>query len=409
MKKFVIIVGVVAALIAALVLYFAATTPKTSAGVRFPLNASQRELLATVPDSAEAFALVPTAAALEAKLRANPVTRDAVEKWADAQRLPQPWMIGGADLLVWRSGKQTRYLLKLDPVRAVIVRAYLMLSGEQSLLLAPPNGEPRLEAAELQRIVALADGLPPGDVLAVQRKGSRGAYPPIGRPAVTSAAVTAGEINVTSRGPSPPAPLPAGEGGRRPGEGYPRGALLTATFSTPPKALDDLNRLVRTRITTLLKDGGAIALYDVETNKLLPRPKEVIILPATEEKRAALRNFVQDVAPAQALGFRLETEDTGKELLVAFERPTIDLYLKDTFLPPTLTGNLWTLHIDPKRTVPVLQQVAESPGLRFAAPKLFRSAKDLSGWIAAMEGAQSVEAADSAGAGVEELKVRVRG
>ncbi|HKO58114.1 MAG TPA: hypothetical protein VJ276_19760, partial [Thermoanaerobaculia bacterium] len=211
--------------------------------------------------------------------------------------------------------------------------------------------------------------------------------------------------------PSPPAPLPAarGEGGGRPGEGYPKSALITASFATPPKALDDLNRLVRTRVTTLLKDGGSIALYEVETDKLLPRPKEVIILPATEEKRAALTQFVQDVAPAQALGFRIETEDTGRELLVAFERTTIELYLKDAFEPPALQGNLWTLRIDPKRTVPVLQQVAESPGLRFAAPRLFRSARELSGWIAAMEGASSIEAADSAAGGVEELKVKVRG
>ncbi|HEV7921171.1 MAG TPA: hypothetical protein VGR02_10325 [Thermoanaerobaculia bacterium] len=402
MKKFLIMMGVVAALIGALALYFVLTTPKTSAGIRFPLGAAQRELLASVPASAEAFALIPTAAALDAKLRANRVTRDVVEKWTEQQQLPRPWMIGGADLVVWRSRKQTRYLLRLDPVRAVIVRAYLMFSGEQSLLLEP-TGEPRLDAAELSRIVALADGLPPGDVLAVQRQGSRGAYPPIGRPAVTSASISASEINVTSRA----AGGDVGAGPHIPQ--YPKSALLTATFATPPRALDDLNRLVRTRISTLLKDGGAIALYEVETDKLLPRPKEVIILPATEEKRAALQKFVQDVAPAQTLGFRIEVEDTGQELLIAFERPTIDLYLKDTFVPPTLTGNLWTLHIDPKRTVPVLQQVAESPGLRFAAPRLFRSARELSGWIVAMEGAESIEAAASAAAGVEELKVRVRG
>jgi hypothetical protein len=404
-KKFLIIVGVVAALIGALAFYFAATTPKTSAGVRFPLSPAQRAMLASVPASAEAFALIPTASALEAKLRANPVTRDMVERWTDQQRLPRPWMIGGADLLVWRSGKQTRYLLRLDPIRAVIVRAYLMLTGEESLLLGP-SGERPIDAAELARIVALSDGLPAGDLLVVQRKGSRGAFPPVGRPAVTSALIGTTEIDVTSRAAGGDV---GGLAGGTLARHYAKGALITAAFTTPPKALDDLNRLLRTRVTTLLKDGGAIALYDVETDKLLPRPKEVIILPATEEKRTALKKFVQDVAPAQALGFRIETEDTGEELLVAFERPTIDLYLKDAFVPPTLEGNLWTLHIDPKRTVPVLQQVAESPGLRFAAPRLFRSARELSGWIGAMEGASSIEAASSAAGGVEELKVKVRG
>jgi hypothetical protein len=402
-KKLLIIVGIVAVLIGALAVYFVVTTPKTSAGVRFPLSAAQRELVASVPASADSFALIPTAAALEGKLRANPVTRDAIDKFAASQQLPSPWMIGGADVLAWHSGKRTRYLIRLDPIRAVIVRAYLMITGDDALVLGP-TGEPPIEPAELDQILLLTGGLPPGDVLAVQRKGGRGAFPPIGRPAVTSASIAPDEINVTSRA----------AGGDVAGivatpKGYPKTALLTAHFASAPKALDDLNRLVRTRITTLLKDGGAIALYEVETDKLLPRPKEVIILPANDEKRATLLKFVQDLAPSQALGFRIETADTGQELLVAFERSSIDLYLKDTFVPPALNGNLWTLHIDPKRTVPVLQQVAENPGLRFAAPRLFRSAKELSGWIQALEGAESIEAADGVADGVEELKVKVRG
>jgi len=404
-KKLVIIVLVVALLIGALVVYFVVTTPKTSAGVHFPLSAEQRALLANVPASADAFALIPTAAALDAKLHANAITRDAIEKWAANQQLPKPWMIGNADLVVWHSGKRTRYLLRLDPVRAVIVRLYLMISGDDALVLGP-TGEPTINSADLDRILQLTNTLPPGDILAVQQKGGRGVFPPIGRPAVTSAVVTATEINLTSRAVAEETPMAITAGATR---GYPKSALLTAHFAQAPKALDDLNRLVRSRITTLLKEGGAIALYEIETDKLLPRPKEVIILPATDEKRAVLEKFIQDVAPTQALGFRIETADTGQELLVAFERSSIDLYLEDAFEPPTLPGNVWTLHIDPKRTVPVLQQVAESPGLRFAAPRLFRSAKELSGWIRALEGAQAIEAADSVAGGVEELKVKVRG
>jgi len=191
---------------------------------------------------------------------------------------------------------------------------------------------------------------------------------------------------------------------------YPRNALLTAFFVTPPRALDDLNRLARTRVSKLLEDGGAIALYDIETDKLLPRPKEVIILPATDERRAALRKFVEDVAPpalTQTVGFRIETADTGSELLVAFERPTIEQYLKDTFAPATLPASSWALRVDPRRTAPELQQVLESPGLRYAAPRLFRSARDLSGWIDDLRNAEAIEAGDSVSGGIEELKVKV--
>src|SRR3954454_12080123 len=122
MKKLLPIAAVVLALIAAVMIYLAATTPKTSAGVRFPLTAAQRALLASVPESADSFALIPTAAALDGKLRANPVTAQAIEGWEHSHSIPSPWMVGGADLLAWRGATGTRYLSRLDPVRSFVVR-----------------------------------------------------------------------------------------------------------------------------------------------------------------------------------------------------------------------------------------------------------------------------------------------
>src|SRR3954463_1969479 len=130
MRKLTIIAAVLLALIAAVIIYLVATTPKTSAGIRFPLTAAQRELVASVPESAESFALIPTAAALDSKLRANPVTAEAVESWEKTHPLPSPWMVGNADLLAWRDPATTRYLIRLDPVRAFVVRTYMMLGGD---------------------------------------------------------------------------------------------------------------------------------------------------------------------------------------------------------------------------------------------------------------------------------------
>ena len=81
-KLFVALLAVVA-LIAALAIYLVVTTPKTAEPVRFPLRGAQRELLAHVPATAEAFALIPSAAMLHAKLLANPVTRDAASQWTE--------------------------------------------------------------------------------------------------------------------------------------------------------------------------------------------------------------------------------------------------------------------------------------------------------------------------------------
>ena len=64
--------------------------------------------------------------------------------------------------------------------------------------------------------------------------------------------------------------------------------------------------------------------------------------------------------------------------------------------------------IEMARIIPILQKLAGNPGFRLAAPKLYRSAKDLDRWIGALEGASQIEAADSVDGEVEELRVRVR-
>src|SRR5216684_1575905 len=110
MKKLIIIVLIIAALVAMIAIYLAATTPKASAGVRFPLTDAQRALIAAVPESAESFALIPTAASLDTRMRANPVTGEVVDRWERSHSLPSPWMIGGADLLAWRDATATHYL-----------------------------------------------------------------------------------------------------------------------------------------------------------------------------------------------------------------------------------------------------------------------------------------------------------
>ncbi len=413
MRTFIIVVVVLLLIAGGSVAYIVATTPRESVGVRFPLPAAQRELLSNVAASADGFVLIPTAAAAEAKLRSNRVTRGAIEKWTSSQRMPRPWMVGGADLVIWKSGKRTSYALGLDPLRALIVRAYMALAADKDVrsnggvMLINAAGEERIDAAELDRLLAAAAALPAGDVIAVQRESGRGAFPPIGRPAVTSARVTPAGIAIVSRSPRPsrrPVPFAAIQAG------FPRASMLTAAFSAPPRIIEEMNRLVATRASVLLRDGGAIVLYDVDTSKLLPRPREVIVLPATPERRAALHDFLEHVAPnevQQALGFRIETADTGARLLVAFDRDSIDRYRADTLDSPLLPATEWWMRIDPKRAVPMLQQIANNPGLRYVAPRIFRSARDLSDWIEHLQAATFIEAADSVTADAEELRVMV--
>lgn len=405
MRKLLVIGGILLALVAGVIIYLIATTPKTSAGVRFPLTAAQRALLASVPESAESFALIPTAAALDGKLRANPVTAQAIEEWERSHSIPSPWMVGGADLLAWRDASGTRYLIRLDPIRSAVVRTYMMLGGDlgDTLLLDAPAAQP-ISTAALDQVLKLAEKLPPGDALVVQRSGSRGAFPPIARPAVTSLSVTADEILLTSRATrdsDESVPMQATQPAQ-----FMRGALLSATFATMPRIVEDLNRIFGTRVSALLENGGSMTIYDVDTHKFLPRPLGVIAVPDDPVRRAAFEDFVARVRQGESLGIHIQTAEQNGQLLLSFD-DSIDQYKKDTIEPGRWPAGKWAVRADSKRLVPILSKLGDSIGLRIAAGRVYRSARDLKRWIDALQEATSIEAADSDDGNVEELKVRI--
>ncbi|HEX9501546.1 MAG TPA: hypothetical protein VGA10_07835 [Thermoanaerobaculia bacterium] len=371
----VIVVG-----IAALLLF---TTPRTTSDTR--------ALIAQVPASAEAFAIIPRAATLDTKLHINPITRGAIAKWGAKHPFPSPWMIGGADLVAWKNGDQIRYFVRTDRIRAFLIRTF----GKDVLI--DSTGEPPIEGSELAQILDLASKLPPGDALVVQREGGRGAYPPIARPAVTSVAIALTEINLTSVSPPEARPDAVKSIPRL----FPRGAVLSAAFTQPPRIVGDLNRLFGTKISSLFEQGGALCIYNVDTKKLLPRPLAVIVLPNDPQRRAILDSFRQ----AEAIGIRIRTVEMGDTIALSFD-DSIDLYQKDAF-DPAPQANQWALRIDAPRLVPILNDLQQNIGLRIAAPRIYRSARDLASWIGELEQAKTIEATDSADAQAESLRVRI--
>jgi hypothetical protein len=405
MRKLTIIIAVVLATIAAVFIYLVATTPKTSAGIRFPLTGAQRDLIASVPESAESFALIPTAAAIDSKLRANAVMSDAVDQWEKSHSLPSPWMVGGADLLAWRDASTTRYLIRLDPIRAFVVRTYMMLGGDigETLLINAPAAQ-AINSGDLAQILSLAAKLPPGDAFVVQRRGSRGAFPPIARPAVTSLSVTPDDIVFTSRAQRDAAE-PIAAQSAQPAK-FAHNALITATFTTMPRVVEDLNRVFGTRVSSLIENGGTIAVYDIDTHKFLPRPMGVISVPDDPPRRAAFEEFVAKVKQGESLGIHIETAERGGSLLLSFD-DSITPYSNDAIEPGRWPAGKWAVRADPRRLVPILSRLGDSIGLRIAAPHFYRSARDLGHWIDALQGATVLEAADSEDASAEELKVRI--
>jgi len=403
LRKLLVIIVIIAAVVGGVAIYLIVTTPSSSRGLTFPLDPDSRAMLAHFPDSAEAFALIPSAAALDGKLHANPVTRNAIESWSTKQQLPQPWMIGDADLLAWRtSDGRTRYYIRLDPVRALLVRAYVMIHGDigNTVVINAPAEQP-IAAAERDAILALTDKLPPGDALVVQRVSSRGAYPPIARPAVSSVRVTPAEIDVVSRAASTdPAsgPLVAH---------FPSHAMIASSFAAPPRIVGDLNRLFGADIAKLFESGGEIAVYDIQTGKLLPRPLAVFVVPDDAPRQAAIEHLETLLQPGEALGIRPQVGRYGGRLLLSFD-DSLRTYINDAPAESRWPSARWAVRLDPSRFGPVASNLSNDIGLRIAAPRIFRSARDADRWIAALQQAKSIDAIDSTTGSEEELRVAIR-
>lgn len=391
-RAFITIFIIIAVLIGAAAIYLAVTTPDDPITLRFPLGGRHRAALALVPESAEAFAYFPRAAAFEGKVRRNPIARQMLDSWTEHRQFPQPWMLGKADVIVFHAADRTRFLLRLDPVRAVLVRLYLVVGGDagETILINAPMGR-GLPPEEIALIEALAAKLPPGDALVVQRRSSRTGFPPIGRPAVSSVSINEEEVLLTSRaraGETAPAALPARVA---------KNAMLSASFASPPRIISDLNRILGARISDVFSGGGSVALYDIDTRKLLPRPLGVLVVPASDERRATLAGLRDAGANVVA---------RADELVVSFD-DSLPLYLKEEIPSTVVPGGKWTLRIDAQRIAPILDRLKDHVGLRIASGRTFRAVRNLREWISTLQEAKTIEATDSADGEQEELKVRI--
>src|SRR6202011_1688895 len=141
-----------------------------------------------------------------------------------------------------------------------------------------------------------------------------------------------------------------------------------------------------TRVSSLLENGGTVAVYDIDTHKFMPRPMGVISVPDDPPRRAAFEEFVNKVRQGESLGIHIRTAEHGGALLLSFD-DSIDQYIKDAFVRGSWPAGMWAVRADPKRLVPILGRLGDSIGLRIAAPRFYRSARDLGRWIEALQGA----------------------
>lgn len=401
MRKLILFVVIVALVAGAISMYLRMTTPQAGSGIRFPLPESQRSLLASTPAHADAIALIPTAAALYPRLEENPVTREALAAWARERQLPRPWMLGDADLVIWRTGDRTTYGFRLDSFRAFLVRGYLLVTGADvhvegsTFLFGDPSGQSRIDAMALTSLLEMASALPSGDALVIQRRDAQ-MFPPMKRPAASTVTVGPREITITSRAASDKLPTRSPETVT-----LPDGALLSAWFGTPPRVVGDIDRLLPGNIGDLLAEGGSAVLYDVETRRLLPRPRGLFVVADNPAARAAAGRLS---GLADLLG---EVAYRGGRILIGVDRTSVGLYSVEQFSGLPFRASEWAVRMDAGRMVPIVERLGDNTGLRFATPRLHRSVRDLRRWIGHLRNAGTIEAALTATPGHEELRVRI--
>jgi hypothetical protein len=434
MKRTLLVVGIAAAAIAVVAIYLVATVPTTVTPVAAPFGGAAAALLAQVPAGATDIAYARRASALYREALADPIAGPPLRQWSDRAGLTHlPLLLGSSDAVLWRSADGGfGFAARPDLMRRMLLHLYLSVSGRDDLSME--NGALVMNAGEagasatpvVSELESLAAGLPPADLMVLQREGSRGAFPPIGRPAMTAIRLTGGSILLDSRSragsgePDVQAALPFAP---------PAGAMLSIAMARPPRLAGELNRLFATRVTPLLDQGGMLVVYDVDARSLVPRPVGLVVLRADDAHRAALSAFVGSLASMagaaaavskrrvgtvevesrDAYGMRVETAETRSELLLSFDRSSIDRYLAAPARRAVdLAPAVWTAEVIPSIAAPVVGRLSHSPGFRILAPKLYRAAADLERWMVALQGASGVDVQKDLAGGQQRLRVTIR-
>jgi hypothetical protein len=400
LRKLILLLLIVAAIAAALAILFAATTARDGERISFPLSQSQRSLLALVPAHAETFALIPSAASVRGKLETNPMMRKLVDDVSDQAWLPAAWMLGDADLLVWRADDRTSYAFRVSGLRRLLVRAWLTVSGadlhvQDSIFFVGVPPTDRLGEASLSPCLQIGAGLPPGEALVIQRSGDD-EFPPIERPAVSTLAIGERDLDIVSRAPadSPPGSAPRHVV-------LPRGAMLSAWFGEAPRIIGDIDRLIPGQLSPLLAGGGSAILYDIESGLLLPRPKGLFVIPASPDSRRAAERLK---GVAELVG---QVVDRGDRILISIDRTSLPLFEVGSEAGLPWPASEWAMRVDAARLLPVLEDLGDHVGLRFAAPRLSRGARNLRQWLGQLQGADRIEAALVSNGQIEELRVKI--
>jgi hypothetical protein len=419
----------VGALAVAVTIWLFATASGAGWTVALPLPAADRELMAQVPADASEFALIAAAGPTHRQLERNPVTADLIHAWAEGAGARFPLLLGRADVVAWRANGRVGMAASVDAVRAVLLRAWILVSGSEEVsierrTLFRNRSDHPMAAGDLEPLIELAAGLPRASALVWQTSESRGAFPPVGRPSASAVSLTGEGVRIQCAS----AERTGDAAAQRPlGRRFPTNAAASIEFAASPPFAGEIERLVGVRVRPLLEDGGMLVIYDVDSRTLVPRPIGLLVLPGDSGHRAALASLLgsiesigkdlvaetrRQVGPTQvvrrrAFGGTMETAESAGELLISFDGASLERYLGGGFEPVEPKPAVWIARIDPSRLAPLVAAGEKNRALRLLTPKIARSARDVNRWIGYLSGVHLATARKMAGSRGDELQVVV--
>lgn len=350
-------------------------------------DADMRALLGLAPPSASQAFLIPAFG--PAWRRFEPLLLPLLDLNGNESSIgAAAWLLGPSPVLLWSSGQSWGAIADPDPLRAALLRVAAVFLPDLEIRFE--RSRAFLNAGTAVAPVAIEDALVGdlrGHAFVYHREGSDG-YPPLERPALSAITFEEGTLQVMTRGRSA-RPLRTRD---LSGTTLPAGALLAARFAEPPEAILAIEKAIPISLPAYLADGGMVALYGIESEGIVPRPRLVFAIPADEPRsrdliaaidrlttRGAMRYLLgmeQDrqrlvagipVTRREGIGLTIEFANRGEEFLFAFDGVSLERLLTDREVPAGVGEAAWALRGSPEHLLPLLEELGRNEALRLFA------------------------------------------
>ena len=396
------------------------TLPTMSAPARVnsaEVISKHRAMIGLVPADAEDLILVPAAGSTLRLLRSNSVARDALRQLLpDAEPAALPWALGGGDLVAWRTDQDSGFIVRTDAMRRIVLPLFSRRISRSGPYLVSGRSSGGFELPDLENVV--------GHLFIIRARGDDG-FPPIPAPAITSVEMdTAIHVRAVSASDSNRSPQ-LSEAVR-----LPQSAILTAAFASVPELIRRMEQTLPVEVSPLMERGGMIAIYQLHDDRLMPRPRGVIVVPVTDATFPRYRRQLESLSPElpfnlseqqqrevmgrtvvrrASIGFTLEYTRREGELIIAFDKSSIEKFLTDTvrLVEVGPGGAEWLLLLDPQRLFPALEDMRQHAGLRVLLPDLARALDQFSESVEFVRTASEVVAVKRSSNPGEELEITI--